>query len=195
MLDFHTHRLDAPPGQAIVCLPQDALLNPDRWLDADGHLPHADKGALYAAGIHPWWVAQPDFETTPHLDGLRRLLELPEVVQIGECGLDFVQGDNPERQAATPEAQEALLRAQITLSEDLRRPLTLHVVRAFDHLLRLHKELHPTQRWTIHGFRGRPALARQLLDAGFDLSFGPKRNEDSYAATPPERRHDETDAL
>lgn len=207
MFDFHTHRLDTPPGQGIVCLPQDALLHPERWLDDEGHLPHAAEGALYAAGIHPWWVAQPTFaaaddecpDVAPkglaaHMAGLRRLVQCPEVVQIGECGFDSVQGDGPDRQAATLEEQERVLRAQIALSESAALPLTLHCVRAFDRLLRLRKELRPTQRWTIHGFRGRPALAAQLLAAGFDLSYGPRRNEESYAATPPERRHDETDA-
>lgn len=194
MFDFHTHRLDTPPGQGIVCLPQDALLHPERWLDDEGRLPHAAAGALYAAGIHPWWVAQPAFALDALLAGLQRLLLCPEVVQIGECGLDLVQGDGPERRPADADVQERVLREQITLSEAVGRPLTLHCVRAFDRLLRLRKELRPTQRWTIHGFRGRPALAAQLLAAGFDLSYGPRRNDESYAATPPERRHDETDA-
>lgn len=199
--DYHTHRLDTPPGSGIVCLPQEALLHPERWLLADGHLPHAAEGALYAAGIHPWWVAQ--FGCSPderqanlehHLDGLRTLLQLPEVVCLGECGYDTLQGDGPERSAAPLEAQDEVFAACIQLSETYGKPLVIHCVRAFDRLLRLHKEHRPRQRWTIHGFRGRPALAQQLLDAGFDLSFGPRRNEESYALTPTDRRHEETDA-
>lgn len=200
--DFHTHRLDTPPGSGIVCLPQDALLHPDRWLDADGHLPHAAEGALYAAGIHPWWTAQfgdmaeqRQQSLERHLDGLRTLLPLPEVVCIGECGYDTLQGDGPDRQPALLDVQDAVFAAHIALSETYEKPLVIHCVRAFDRLLRLHKEHRPRQRWIIHEFRGRPALAQQLLDAGFDLSFGPRRNDESYALTPPDRRHDETDAL
>lgn len=191
--DFHTHILSSPPGSAIVCLPQEALRFPDRWLTG-GHLPHAPEGALYAAGIHPWWLAQPGFSLGDHLAGLRLLLQQPEVVQLGECGFDTLQGDGPDRSAAPLHVQEEAFVAQVELSEALGRPLTIHCVRAYDRLLRLAKELRPSQRWTLHGFRGRPALARQLLAAGFDLSFGPRRNEEAYALTPPDRRHDETDA-
>ena len=35
--------------------------------------------------------------------------------------------------------------------------------------------------------------ARQLLDAGLDLSFGPRHNSESLALTPPHRCHYETD--
>ncbi|MCF0236801.1 MAG: TatD family hydrolase, partial [Bacteroidaceae bacterium] len=83
--------------------------------------------------------------------------------------------------------------AQVALSERFSRPITLHIVRAFDLILGLHKRLRPTQRWTVHGFRGKPQLAQQLLDAGFDLSFGHHRNPDAWAITPPDRRHEETD--
>ena len=44
-------------------------------------------------------------------------------------------------------------------------------------------------------FAGGPALARQLLDAGFDLSFGLRYNKESFDITPTERRYRETDAL
>lgn len=192
--DFHTHRFDTPPGAGIVCLPQEVLLWPAEWLDAAGHLSHAAEGALYAVGIHPWWTAQPDFDLECHLAALRLLLPLPEVVQLGECGLDTLQGDGPERTAASLEFQRDVLTEQVRLSEEYSVPLTLHCVRTYDQILGLRKELRPTQTWTIHGFRGRPALAQQLLDAGFDLSFGSRRNEESYALTPPSRRHDETDA-
>lgn len=198
MFDFHTHRLDAIPGTAVVCLPQDAILHPDRWLQtADGalRLPHAAEGALYAAGVHPWWTAHPAFDLDVHLAGLERLLALPEVIHVGECGLDraILPADAAES-AHLMDLQEEVFVAMVRLSEQHRHPLTIHCVRAFDALLRLRKSLAPTQQWTIHGFRGRPALAAQLLAAGLDLSFGSRRNEDAYRLTPLDRRHDESDA-
>ena len=176
--DFHTHRLDTPPGTGIVSLPRPIVLHPEAW--------HPQVGGLYAAGIHPWWTADADFQLDRYLSSLSHLLALPEVVQVGECGLDRLRG-------ADLDTQCAVFAAQVALAEQHRLPLTLHVVRAFDVILRLHKQLRPTTQWTIHGFRGKPALARQLLDAGFDLSFGPKHNAASWAATPPDRRHCETD--
>lgn len=178
-MDFHTHDPNTPPGAGIVCLPQEVLLCPDAFVPV--------AGGLYAAGIHPWWTAQADFDAERHLAALRRLAAHPQVVQIGECGIDLLRG-------AEVEVQRALFVRQVSISEECAKPMTLHCVRAFDQLLALKKQLRPLQRWTIHGFRGKPVLARQLLGAGFDLSFGPLRNDESYALTPPDRRHDETDA-
>lgn len=198
MFDFHTHRLDAVPGTAVVCLPQDAVLHAERWLQdcvPAGRLPHAAEGALYAAGVHPWWTVQPAFDLDAHLAGLETLLALPEVVHVGECGLDRAVLPADEATAAQLLArQEEVFVAMVKLSERYGLPLTIHCVRAYDAILRLKKRLAPTQQWTVHGFRGRPALAVQLLDAGIDLSFGLRRNEEAYALTPSERRHDETDA-
>lgn len=178
MFDFHTHRLDTPPGTGIVSLPQHIVLSPHNWQpEAEG---------LYAAGIHPWWTAHADFSLSAHLDALQHWLSLPQVVQVGECGLDRLRG-------ATLDRQIEVFKAQVTLSEHYQKGMTLHVVRAFDVLLSLHKQLRPLQRWTIHGFRGRPALARQLLDAGMDLSFGHIYNQEAFDLTPENRRKRESD--
>lgn len=176
--DFHTHDLQLPPGRGILCLPQEVVLHPE------GFVPHPQ--GQYAAGIHPWWTADADFNLERHLDGLHTLLRHREVVQVGECGLDRLRG-------ASVEAQIRVFEAVVRVAEAHRRPLTLHAVRTFDLLLHLHRRLHPTTVWTIHGFRGGPALARQLLDAGFDLSFGARFHPEAFAVTPPTRRHRETD--
>lgn len=180
-MDFHTHDLHTPPGAGIVCLPREVLVTPQAFSPTPG--------ALYAAGIHPWWTdTLCDAATLArYLAHLDKLAAHPQVVQIGECGLDALRG-------APLDVQRSIFDAQIAISEARHKPVTIHCVRAFDRLLQAHKQLRPTQQWTIHGFRGKPALARQLLAAGFDLSFGPQHNAESYAITPPHRRHDETDA-
>lgn len=173
--DFHTHRLSTPPGSGIVNLPHDVLLHPETFLP--------EEGALYSVGIHPWWTVS---DVTPLLQGLQQLLPHPQIVALGECGFDGLRG-------ASLAEQEKIFAAQVALSEQYRLPLTIHCVRAFDHLLAVRKKLRPSQRWTIHGFRGKPALAQQLLAAGFDLSFGLHFNAESLRLVPPERRHAETD--
>lgn len=177
--DFHTHRLDIPPGTGIVTLPQTMVSSPASFR------PHPD--GLYAAGIHPWWTFDADFSLPHYIDGLSQLLSLPQVVEVGECGFDRLRG-------ASMELQMEAFAAQVELSERFGKGMTLHVVRAFDLVLSARKQLRPTQRWTVHGFRGKPALAQQLLAAGFDLSFGIQRNPEAWALTPPERRHEESDA-
>ena len=176
-MDFHTHNLLAPAGEAVINLPREWMLQPRLFCPR--------RGALSSAGIHPWWTADAE-ETASMLRQLPQLLRHPQVVALGECGIDLLRG-------AAAEVQETVLVEQLTLAERLQLPVTLHIVRAFDRLLRLHKALRPTVQWTVHGFRGRPALARQLLEAGIDLSFGRRRNEEAFLLTPPERRHEETD--
>ena len=59
--------------------------------------------------------------------------------------------------------------------------------------MQLRRELKPGQRWVIHGFRRKPELARQLIDAGFDISIGTKHNIGVPAAVPAGRLFHETD--
>lgn len=179
MHDFHTHNLLAPPGTAIVNLPEEWTLRPDLF--------RPQPGALYSAGIHPWWTVDAE-RTRRMVDALPRLLEHPQVVRVGECGLDKLCG-------APLQTQIEVFEAQAAMAEAFGLPMTLHIVRAFDVLLRLKKQLRPTVRWTVHGFRGGPALARQLLAAGLDLSFGLRFNAAAYDLTPAERRWRETDEL
>ena len=126
-------------------------------------------------GLHPWRASAelvvPDLST---------------VIAIGECGLDALQGPSLERQ------EEVFLR-QISLSEDIGKPLIIHCVKALDRLLRLRKDLNPMQPWMFHSFRGKPQQLQSLLDAGFFISFGFHHNEESLRACPMERLLLETD--
>ena len=173
--DFHTHNLQAE--HAIINIPKEWLLQPTLFA------PRCN--AVYSVGIHPWWTEN-DAEIEEMLNHLPQLLQHKQVVAVGECGLDALRG-------APLNQQIALFKAQIQMAEAAQLPVTLHIVRCFDRLLQLHKQLHPTTQWTVHGFRGKPALAEQLLRAGLDLSFGQHRNEASWQITPPYRRHIESD--
>lgn len=178
MFDFHTHDLTSPPGSAIVNIPKVWVLHPERFTPVPG--------ARYSAGIHPWWTSDGEWSDLL-FPGLNQLLSHPQTVALGECGIDRLRGASLQRQCE-------IFERQIRMADCLSLPVTVHCVRAFDILLELHKRLRPATRWTVHGFRGRPALARQLLDAGMDLSFGRRYNADSFALVPPERRHIETDS-
>ncbi len=164
--NIHAH--DAPPSDDTVL-----SVRPGETLDPQG---------FYSIGIHPWDTPTPE-------EALRVLehsaSENETVVAIGECGLDALRG-------APLDQQEEVFVAQVRIAEKLGLPLIIHCVRALDRLLRLRK-LHPGGQWVLHGFRGKPSTARQLLAAGIDLSFGPIRNPEAFAATPPGHRFLETD--
>lgn len=113
-------------------------------------------------GIHPWSIPE---DYNGELAAVREGLSRSEAVALGECGLDKVCSTPYERQ------QRAFL-DQIDLSEELGLPVLLHIVRAWDDLLAIRKQVKPSQPWIVHGFRGGEEQARQLIRAGLFLSFG-----------------------
>lgn len=170
--DIHAHRL--PPGQD----PALTVLN----LSHGRSLDEAPPAGGYSAGIHPWQADEAD-QWWPWLEAV---VTDPRVVAIGECGIDLMRGP-------APELQQAVLERHIALSEHVGKPLILHAVRSFDRLIALRKRYRPTQPWIVHGFRGKPEQARQLLSHGFSLSYGPRYNAASRALTPPDRLYTESD--
>lgn len=165
--DIHTHNLKAGPD-AIINLPWRSSLPPEGY---------------FSAGIHPWDTSKVSSEDLAWVESLSKD---PRVVAIGEAGLDALRG------ASLPE-QEAIFRRHVELSERAGKPLIIHAVRTLHHIIRLRKELRPSQRWIIHGFRGKPDLARQLLDAGIDISLGMRFNPDTENIIPADRLFRESD--
>ena len=147
--DLHTHHHPATPGTAIV------QLTPDAFSPLPGH--------LYSVGLHPWDIRD-DWRTQ-----MAKLLVMalhPQVVMIGEAGLDKINGNAPM------EVQTAVFREHIRLSELLRKPLIIHCVKAIDELIAIRKELKPTLPWVIHGYRGGIEQWQQLTRAGLHVSIG-----------------------
>lgn len=188
VIDSHTHV--SRPGAVVnidpVSTPQrDLVLEDDRY---------------YSVGIHPWNAG---CYTRRDLGTLRRLAASPRVVAIGETGLDSVhvsyewvhRGKSKEVVQAHPDLdkQMELLRFHIELSEELGKPLLLHVVKRYTEIIRLRNTLKPSQPWIVHGFRGKPGLAKDLLRYGFYISYGENFNEASVKRTPPQRMLAETD--
>jgi TatD DNase family protein len=90
--------------------------------------------------------------------------------------------------------QKDYFERQMILADRYKLPLIIHCVKAWDELLHLNQEHYAKNKRIVHGFRGKPELCRQLLDAGFYLSFGPRFNPLSLCLCPPDRRMMETDA-
>jgi TatD DNase family protein len=113
-------------------------------------------------GIHPWHLTR---ETIDQLTiNVQSVASSPNLVAIGEAGFDKLRGPDLKMQARAFEAQ-------VIISEEIRKPLFIHCVRAWDELLPAHKRLRPKMPWMIHGFRGNVVLAKQLLSKGMYLSF------------------------
>lgn len=147
-----------------------------------GPLPQ-EQGYLFSAGLHPWNVTGNDEESFSNLE---RLLTLPQVLAVGECGFDTLRGPSHD-------LQESAFVRQCELSEYFKIPMILHVVRDFDSVIRLRKQLSPTQPWLIHGFSGGPVQMTQLYNNGILVSFGLKSNPESVRQVPIDRLFLETD--
>ncbi len=169
ILDIHTHK-PAPRPEAVVAV------SPESFLPLEGQ--------AYSVGIHPWDTVS---EISPDLWlRLENACGDSQVLAVGECGIDLLKGGPLFRQMQ-------VFRRQAELAESLCKPLVIHCVRAHDIVIGIKKELKPRQNWVIHGFRGKPTVARMLLDAGMWLSFGPRFNPDSLEVTPLDRILAETD--
>jgi len=145
-------------------------------------LPHGPN-IRFTAGIHPWDVA--DFNDK-WLENIAILMTFRQMVGIGECGLD-------KHASTSIEIQTGIFIKQIELASFVKKPLIIHCVGCYNELIKIFRN-HPFDYpKIIHGFRGKPELAQQLLREGYYLSFGPQFNTASVAVTPIDRILIETD--
>jgi len=151
--DLHTHRPPTNPDVTAI-------------VSVDMSNPVLPEYAYCSVGMHPRYADMTKFSD------LEAMARHPHVVAIGETGLDKL--------VSTPLAQqEALFVAHIELAEKLQKPLIIHCVKAWQELIRIRKQYTSEKQWIIHGFRGNGQLARQLLQFGFHLSFGPHFHPDA----------------
>ncbi|WP_347988913.1 TatD family hydrolase [Methylomonas sp. AM2-LC] len=114
-------------------------------------------------GLHPWYIGRQDVHAA--LLELEKNAEHPQVLGIGECGLDkAINRPLPE--------QLAVFSQQMQLAARLNKPIIIHCVRAFSELMQIKKRSHAPEYWIIHGFNAKPVVAQQLLKLGFYFSFG-----------------------
>jgi len=118
-------------------------------------------GLWCSAGLHPHEADRFDDSTIP---GLRRLAVEPEVVAIGEAGLDF-HYDNAPR-----ERQQECFQAQLALAAELDLPIVVHSRDADAETAGLLREATGV-RGVLHCFTGGPGLLEAGLDAGWMVSF------------------------
>jgi len=151
-IDIHTH--DAVPVKNIFSI--------DVLMAHEERLPERKKGILYSYGIHPWHLNE--FNQEDQLASVKKITADPLVIAVGETGFDRIRGPSMELQCR-------IFEEQVRIAERLGKPVVVHCVRAWDELLLQHKRLNPGMPWLVHGFRGKPDLARQLVSRGMYISF------------------------
>ena len=118
----------------------------------------------YSYGIHPWVLDNADFQIDEALNKLKENLQQPQVVALGEAGLDKFHADF--------ERQMKVFERQIVLSENLKKPMILHDVKSHNEILALRKKHKAKQPWILHGFNGTEQDVKQIIGQGLYLSVG-----------------------
>lgn len=142
------------------------------------------RGKIWAtAGIHPHHAAQnphDPMETRREIGAERidkkwyGLAALPEVVAIGECGLDYhylkpVPGDNHIAKIQNSQRENFL--AHIELAKAVKKPLVIHARDAYRDVLEILCAAQFQHGTIMHFFQGTPTEAQQFLDLGAYISF------------------------
>ncbi len=159
---------------------------------AIGGSPAANRAALEIARLYPGRIRSAvgfnrdfadafGYQSTRHslalpgeggmMDELEAMLAAPEVVAIGEIGLDF------HHESETSSAQIKLFKCMLRLARDHRLPVSVHTRQAEDETLAALREHAaawrgaPDRIGVMHCFTGNEVFARDLLALGFMISF------------------------
>jgi TatD DNase family protein len=151
-IDIHTHGAKVLPG----------IFSVETLMAHEENFPLNIPGITYSFGIHPWFLEESNYDRL--LSRVVDMVDNPLIVAIGEAGFDKIKGPSPELQRKTFEEQ-------VNIAEKHLKPVVIHCVRAWEELIQEHKKLRPEMPWLVHGFRGKPELAMQLISRGMYVSF------------------------
>lgn len=121
------------------------------------------ENGYYSVGFHPYNVGKAEEQET--LDRVRKAVEHPRVLAIGEIGLD-------KSIEAAMEDQMRIFEKQVEIAESAQLAVILHVVRSFNEMVSFMKSHRPGVPMIIHGYNGGVQMAEELVKAGFMISFG-----------------------
>lgn len=184
--DAHCHIISAPCPDTLVGRICDATQQPE-WDKIQTIL---DDRTFACIGVHPWHIKT----VTQNWDSeLRDMLIQNPRLMVGEIGMDKYH-DNMT-------AQEQIFITQLKIAAQLRRPVHVHCVGAFDKILHIFKELNNSlpPLVVIHAFNGDTDIIQQLADK-YNVYFSYGAPQDAKAEsrilnTPQERLLVESDAF
>jgi TatD DNase family protein len=126
-------------------------------------LARAHPARLFAtAGVHPHHASELG---ATQLSELRQLACAPQVVAIGECGLDYFRNYSP------PAAQQAAFHRQLELAHELGKPLFLHQREAHADFLAILREHGKSWRGVAHCFTGSATELHAYLELGLAIGI------------------------
>jgi TatD DNase family protein len=117
----------------------------------------------YSIGLHPWYIDAANWQQ--QLADWKKWAAHPQVLAIGECGLDKLV-------AIDWELQVQLFLQQLQWAQQHHKPVIIHCVKAFAEVQLLLKQQPIQVPVLFHGFNKNVALANELISNGYYLSFG-----------------------
>lgn len=152
---------------------------------------HFDQVAIpgnYSIGLHPWYLKK---ETVAaDIKELQKWSVQPNVLAIGECGLDRVCSTDFL-------LQKDIFLKQVEWANELQKPLIIHCVKAHEDVLQLLSKHQNKVPVIFHGFNKTKELALKIICKGYYVSLGKdlqhQRLREVITALSPEKIFLETD--
>lgn len=111
---------------------------------------HPHEGVLYSDSVHEY---------------LEKNLHHPEVVAVGEIGLDYYYNQSPR------EVQIEAFERQLELAKKFNLPVEIHTRDAEADTVEVLKKFKGDVKGVIHCFTGTGDLAKKCLDLGYNISI------------------------
>lgn len=194
-IDQHCHLAPGADGAHQVAAAREAGVT--RMISVGCHREQSEQMAVIAgahdgvyatAGVHP-------HDSSQGLEGIEELLALPQVVAVGEAGLDYHYDHSPRS------IQRDVFAEQIEMAHRHDLPLVIHSRSAWDETFEILDREGTPGRTVFHCFTGGVVEAEEALSRGALLSFSgiitfPSGQDlrDAAANCPLERLLVETDA-
>lgn len=116
-------------------------------------------------GLHPWYISE---RTPVWLNTLKEFLDATPSAAVGEIGLD--KGSIGKQIDFTDQVE--VFRQQLQLAKELKRPASVHCVRAFGDLLEILKSIGPFPAGVVlHSYLGSAEMVPEFSRLGAYFSF------------------------
>ncbi len=162
-IDNHCHLGD----DAAAAIAAAGQANVAKFIDVGCDLASSRASIARAAEFEPVYatVGLHPHEAKHGLDGLEPLLAEPNVIAVGECGLDYHYNHSPSA------AQRAMFAAQIELAHRYALPLVIHTREAWAETFEILDAEGVPERTIFHCFTGGPDEAKACVERNAWLSF------------------------
>lgn len=119
----------------------------------------------YALGLHPYFLSE---HKEDDLFWLERALSQPDVVAVGEAGLDWMLAATPTQR----QQQWFWFREQVALAKQYQLPMILHIRGAHDDAVSYLRQQRFHYGGMVHAFSGSEQQGKAWHQLGFRLGIG-----------------------